>query len=69
MGYIHDVEEKLRELLEYGAGEGDVKADQEAVVHFVKERLLESYRNGMKASENGNAGKRNTEQKPGKWKR
>lgn len=41
MSYMRDLEHKLRELLEEG--------DAEKVVKFVKETVLESYRNGQKA--------------------
>ncbi len=41
MGHLQDVEAELRERL--------AKDDSEAVVAWVKEKILESYRNGQKA--------------------
>ena len=40
MGHLQDTERKLRELLDEG--------DTEKIVKWVKERVLESYRNGLK---------------------
>lgn len=40
MGYIQDIEREVRELLDAG--------DTDAVVRFVKEKVLESYKNGIK---------------------
>lgn len=42
MRYMQQLEEKLRELLAQG--------DESAVISFVKETVLESYRNGQKLS-------------------
>ena len=48
MGYIHEVERGLRVLL------ANVRPDdQEAIVRFCKEKILESYRNGQEAATNG----------------
>ena len=48
MGYIYDVEKGLRVLL------ANVRLDdQEAIVRFCKDKILESYRNGMDAGKNG----------------
>ena len=48
MGYIHDVEKGLRALL------ANVRQDdQEAIVRYCKDKILESYRNGMEAATNG----------------
>ena len=48
MGYIHDVEKGLRVLL------ANVRPDdQEAIVRFCKDKILESYRNGMETAKNG----------------
>ena len=47
MGYIHDVERGLRVLLT------NVRPDdQEAIVRFCKDKILESYRNGMETGKN-----------------
>ena len=40
MGHIQNIEEQLRNLLD--------KGDREAVVKWVKEAVLQSYRNGLK---------------------
>ena len=53
MSYMRDLEEKLRQLL------GD--AEDEKVIKFVKETVLESYRNGQQAS---NRPKRQGRNKP-----
>ena len=50
MGYIHDVEKGLRSLLANVEQE-----DQEAIVRYCKDKILESYRNGMEAAANGTA--------------
>jgi hypothetical protein len=42
MRYMQQLEQKLKELLS--------DADDEAIITFVKETVLESYRNGQKAS-------------------
>ena len=42
MTYIRDLERELRALLEQG--------DEEQIVRFVKEKVLESYRNGLDAT-------------------
>ena len=42
MGYIQDFERELMELLQRG--------DEQAVVKFVKEKVIESYWNGTKAT-------------------
>ena len=55
MGYIQEVEQGLRVLLVNTRPD-----DQEAIVRFVKEKVLESYRNGQEAAGHGR-----TEQKPG----
>ena len=50
MGYIHDVEKGLRALL------ATVRPEtQEAIVRYCKDKILESYRNGMDAATNGSA--------------
>lgn len=41
MGYMHDVAEAFRKVLLAG--------DEEATIRFFKEKLLESYRNGLAA--------------------
>ena len=40
MGYIQDLERELRRLLAEG--------DDEIVIKFVKEKILESYKNGLR---------------------
>ena len=50
MGYIHDVEKGLRVLLANVRPE-----DQEAIVRYCKDKILESYRNGQEAATNGTA--------------
>ncbi len=40
MGYIKDLEPKLRALYEEG--------DEETLIKFVKDRCLESYKNGIR---------------------
>ena len=48
MGYIHDVEKGLRVLL------ANVRPDdQEAIVRYCKDKILESYRNGIETAKNG----------------
>ena len=42
MGYIQAFEHEFRELLQQG--------DEQAIVRFAKEKLLESYRNGITAA-------------------
>jgi hypothetical protein len=42
MTYIRDLERELRELLDAG--------DMAKVIRFVKEKVLESYRNGLDAT-------------------
>ena len=42
MGYIHDLERDLIELLQEG--------DEQAVIKFVKEHIVESYKNGIMAA-------------------
>lgn len=42
MGYMHDVAEAFRKVLSAG--------DEEATIRFFKEKLLESYRNGLAAT-------------------
>jgi len=42
MTYIRDLERELRALLQGG--------DEETIVRFVKEKALESYRNGLDAT-------------------
>ncbi len=42
-GYLRDLEKELKKLLAEG--------DDDAIVRFVKEKVLESYRNGIKAGE------------------
>ena len=42
MGYIQDLERELTELLQDG--------DEQAVVKFVKEHIVESYKNGITAA-------------------
>ena len=42
MGYIHDLERELRELLR--------NSDEVLLIKFVKEKVLESYRNGIMAA-------------------
>ena len=42
MGYIHDFERELTTLLQNG--------DEQAVIKFVKDKVLESYWNGTKAT-------------------
>jgi hypothetical protein len=42
MRYMQQLEQKLKELL--------LEADEAAVITFVKETVLESYRNGQKVS-------------------
>ena len=50
MGYIHEVEKGLRVLL------ANVQPDdQEAIVRYCKDKILESYRNGQEAAKNGTA--------------
>ena len=50
MGYIHDVERGLRVLL------ANVRPDdQEAIVRYCKDKILESYRNGIETAKNGTA--------------
>jgi len=41
MGYMHDVAEAFRKVLSAG--------DEEATIRFFKEKILESYRNGLAA--------------------
>ena len=50
MGYIQDFERELTTLLQNG--------DEQAVIKFVKEKVLESYWNGTKATKmiDGNRG-------------
>ena len=50
MGYIQDVEKGLRALL--ATVQPD---DQEAIVRYCKDKILESYHNGMEAAKNGTA--------------
>jgi len=52
MGYMQEVEQELRTLLD-GAD-----AYPEALVDFVKKKLLESYHNGMAAAKAGKADQR-----------
>ena len=48
MGYIHDVEKGLRVLL------ASVRPDdQEKIVRYCKDKILESYRNGIETAKNG----------------
>ncbi len=47
MGYIHDVERQLRKLLDNRQYEALTEDDERALVMFVKEKILESYRNGQ----------------------
>jgi len=42
MGYITDLEQELTELLQ--------KGDEQQVVKFVKEHIVESYKNGIMAA-------------------
>ena len=42
MGYIQDFERELTELLQRG--------DEQALIKFVKEKVMESYWNGTKAT-------------------
>ena len=50
MGYLEEVEKELRTLLISPTGPNpDVPWDDQ-VVSFVREKLLESYRNGMQAA-------------------
>ncbi len=53
MGYIHDIEQVLTERLSDLAEER-----QNEVIQFVKERVLESYKNGIEAGEKGKTGQR-----------
>ena len=55
MSYMRDLEHKLRELLEEG--------DAEKVVKFVKESVVESYRNGQKAPKAPHRKERNQQAK------
>ena len=50
MGYIQDFERELTDLLQ--------NADEQAVIRFVKEKVMESYWNGTKATKtiDGNKG-------------
>ena len=48
MSYIHEVEQGLRVLLTNTRPE-----DREAIVRFVKEKVLESYRNGQETPGHG----------------
>ncbi len=48
MGYINDVEQGLRVLLTNTRPD-----DQEAIVRYCKDKILESYRNGVDAGTNG----------------
>ena len=50
MGYMQDVEQELRQRL---ADFQDTVIPMDAVVTFVKEKLLESYRNGIAAGKTG----------------
>ncbi len=50
MGYLQDVEKGLRILLVNTRPD-----DQEAIVHYCKDKILESYRNGQEAAKNGTA--------------
>ena len=50
MGYIHDVEKGLRVLLTNSWPD-----DQEAIVRYCKDKILESYRNGQEAATSGTA--------------
>ena len=43
MGYIQDLERDLRKLLQ-----GIEKNKQDEIVRFVAEKVLESYKNGLK---------------------
>jgi len=47
MGYIHDIEKGLRVLLV-----GVRPQDQEAIIRYCKDKILESYHNGMTAAKN-----------------
>lgn len=48
MGYIYDVEKDLRVLL------ANVRPDdQEAIIRYCKDKILESYHNGVDAGTNG----------------
>ena len=53
MSYMRDLEEKLRKLVD--------DAEDEAIIKFAKEAVLESYRNGQQAS---NRSKRQGRKKP-----
>ncbi len=54
-GYLRDIEKELKKLLAEG--------DDEATVRFVKEKVLESYRNGIDV---GKSTKKTTKKKPAK---
>ncbi len=47
MGYINDVEQGLRVLLTNTRPD-----DQEAIVRYCKDKILESYRNGVEVGAN-----------------
>lgn len=49
MGYMQDFERELKELLQ--------KGDAPAVIKFVKEKVLESYKNGILTAKMAEAGK------------
>ncbi len=49
MGYMQDFEREIKELLQ--------KGDASVVIKFVKEKVLESYKNGILAAKMVEAGK------------
>ena len=49
MGYINEVEQGLRVLLVNTRPD-----DREAIVRYCKDKILESYRNGIETAKNGN---------------
>ncbi len=54
MGYIHDLEGELSALLQLG--------DAQAVIKYVKEHIVESYKNGIMAAKLVKADKDTTRQ-------
>jgi hypothetical protein len=55
MGYIQEIGEKLKQDLAGLPGE-----EQEKIIRFVKERILESFKNGIKTGKGDKGTKKRT---------